>query len=183
MEKFFSVSVATLATVALMLLVVVPWLVILAAPLIIILSAPIAFMSYLAYRRRRKNISVLVVDDDPISVSVLLLALQHSGIRIHIATSGQEMLHQLKFSSYDLMILDQFMPDLTGERALTVGDDDPLLRNQIHGQVPVVFYTSYASDLIYPNFQKFAVKDVWIKGLPLSEMQFRLDQLVTELVA
>lgn len=182
MEKFLS-FIATVAYIgALIALVCVPWLLILAAPVILMMSAPVAFAAYLIHRRQRSwksKLHVLVVDDEPISVSPLLVALNDPKLEVNVVTSSHQMLDELRAKSFDLLFLDRYMPDMDGDKALQVGDLDPELQNQ----TPVIFFTSSADGLALQEYGKFHVRDVWQKGTPLLELRDRLRSVMTEIVA
>ena len=57
---------------------------------------------------------VLVVDDEPNIRSALARALSFAGYTVEEAGSGQEALELLQVNRYDLMILDMWMPELSG---------------------------------------------------------------------
>lgn len=183
MEKIFSVS-ATITYIAVLgALLVVPYLVILAVPLMLVLLVPAWVIGFILYRGQylsvKPKLHVLVVDDEPTSLSPLLVALNDTSADVDVVTSGQEMLKELKERSFDLLFLDRYMPDLDGEKALLAGDSDPDLQSQ----TPVIFFTSSADGLILGHYGKFQVRDVWQKGTPLTELRSRLQNVVTDIVA
>lgn len=183
MDKKFSILATVVYTAALVAFVCVPWLMILAAPLFLVVSAPFAFVTFLVHRRARmgsrSKLQVLVVDDEPISVSPLLVALNGPNMEVNVVTSSSEMLDELRQKTFDLLFLDRYMPDMNGDQALAVGDLDPELQNN----VPVIFFTSSADGLALQEYDKFRVRDVWQKGTPLLELRDRLRNVVTEIVA
>lgn len=58
--------------------------------------------------------TVLVVDDDPLIVNSIALALEHEGLAVLQATDGQSALQQAADKHPDLVILDVGLPDLSG---------------------------------------------------------------------
>lgn len=183
MDKFFSVTAAVGGTIALIALICVPWLVILATPVFLAISAPAAFVAFLMHRRQsrmRSRLQILVVDDEPMTVSPLLVALTHSDLDVNIVTSSHQMLDELRRKPFDLMFLDRYMPDMDGDKALSAGDLDPELRRN---NVPVIFFTSSTDGLALQEYDKFRVRDIWHKGISLVEIRDRLQNVMTEIVA
>ena len=58
--------------------------------------------------------NVLVMDDRQESIDLIQLVLEKEPVRFFAARSGQEALEQLKIRSYDLLLLDIIMPDISG---------------------------------------------------------------------
>jgi two-component system, OmpR family, KDP operon response regulator KdpE len=71
-----------------------------------------------SYSWERSNVMekkrILVVDDDPIIIELLVAALAEAGVEIYTATSGREGLQQFYAQRPDLVILDVMMPDMDG---------------------------------------------------------------------
>jgi CheY-like chemotaxis protein/phosphoribosyl 1,2-cyclic phosphodiesterase len=82
--------------------------------------------------------TILVVDDDPAIVKLLVLTLEGDGFRVLAANNGQSALDLARSVRPALLLLDWHMPGLSGvevTRALRL-DDDPHLRT-----MPVVVIT------------------------------------------
>lgn len=62
----------------------------------------------------RKNGHILVADDEPINVQILLNHLSLQGYEVSVATNGREVLNQVKQQAFDLLILDIMMPEMSG---------------------------------------------------------------------
>ncbi len=60
---------------------------------------------------------VLVADDNPVNVLVLKAMLEPYGVRADVAADGVEVLEALKIGTYDLILLDLYMPRLDGRGA------------------------------------------------------------------
>jgi DNA-binding response OmpR family regulator len=78
---------------------------------------------------------ILVVDDEPETVSLLGLTLSRAGYTVIKATSGRAGLDIAARERPDLIILDIMMPDLSGLDVLRA------LR-QIYAVPPVIFFTA-----------------------------------------
>ena len=79
---------------------------------------------------------VLIVDDDPMVCAAIEIYLERYGFDVTIADGGEAGLRALEDSSFDLMIVDIFMPHMRGfesirifhERAHHSADRDVRLR-------------------------------------------------------
>lgn len=80
-------------------------------------------------------ISVAIVDDDQITRNLLKAAFQAHQVESELFDSGLEFLVSTKHKTFDLVILDIFMPGVSGLDILTT------LR-QNHYQSPVIIYSS-----------------------------------------
>lgn len=63
---------------------------------------------------------ILVVDDDPLICSALRVWLEASGFAVVVADGGATGLNALACSSFDLMIVDIFMPHMNGFESVRV---------------------------------------------------------------
>lgn len=61
---------------------------------------------------------ILVIDDDPDSLSIIAEALRWEGYQVHTSISGSEGLQQIKSWSPDLILLDVNMPEMNGMETL-----------------------------------------------------------------
>ena len=57
---------------------------------------------------------VLIVDDDSISRKVLATVLKNWNMDVEVAVNGKEFINKLHESSFDLLIIDYFMPEMDG---------------------------------------------------------------------
>jgi DNA-binding response OmpR family regulator len=60
------------------------------------------------------EVTVLVVDDDPLTCELLQELLQPAGYRVETAENGDAALRRLERGDIDLMILDQMLPLVHG---------------------------------------------------------------------
>lgn len=104
---------------------------------------------------------ILVVDDNIVNIKVILSVLGKYGIKADMATSGEGCLNILNEKKYDLLLLDQLMPGLSGVETLH------LLRksNSINADIPVVCITAdFGADvrerLLAEGFQDYLAKPV-----------------------
>ena len=63
---------------------------------------------------------VLVVDDDPMVCMAIEIYLERHGFEVTIADGGEAGLRALEDSSFDLMIVDIFMPHMRGFESIRI---------------------------------------------------------------
>ena len=63
---------------------------------------------------------VLIVDDNDMNLEVISALLSDTKIRVTTAESGQECLEILKSETFDLILLDQMMPGMSGVKTLSL---------------------------------------------------------------
>ena len=71
---------------------------------------------------------ILVVDDDPLVCSAIRVWLEQRGFMVVVAEGGETGLGALNGSTFDLMIVDIFMPHMHGFESVRV----------FHGRAPTV---------------------------------------------
>ena len=81
--------------------------------------------------------TILIVDDTPANVSVLLDHLSQHGFKVLVAESGPSALMQAKHAQPDLLLLDVMMPEMDGFETCR-----RLKRNEATREIPVIFMTS-----------------------------------------
>jgi diguanylate cyclase (GGDEF)-like protein/PAS domain S-box-containing protein len=84
--------------------------------------------------------SLLVVDDEPFNLDMLSRRLIRTGFCVHVASSGREALRMASEFTYDLVLLDQMMPEMSGTEVLRA------LRSEAGTHaLPVIMVTAVAS--------------------------------------
>jgi len=114
--------------------------------------------------------TVLIVDDTPINLRVIVESLEGQGYRIVVATRGEEALKRADYVQPDLILLDVMMPDLNGFEICRRLKAQPGTRD-----IPVIFMTSLASveDKV-AGFSAGAI-DYVTKPLHVEEVRARVD--------
>ena len=82
---------------------------------------------------------ILIVDDNPINLSVLSQTLLSEGFQVRVAIDGENALDQVSYELPDLILLDVEMPVLNGFETCEQLKANPLTRD-----IPVVFMTALA---------------------------------------
>jgi CheY-like chemotaxis protein len=81
--------------------------------------------------------TILVVDDTPANLSVLLDALKNRGYRLLVARDGESALVRARYARPDLILLDIMMPGMDGIETCARLKADEQLRD-----IPVIFTTA-----------------------------------------
>jgi CheY-like chemotaxis protein len=58
--------------------------------------------------------TVLLVDDTPANLGVLIEVLRSAGYRLLVAEDGERALHQMRHAQADIVLLDVMMPGIDG---------------------------------------------------------------------
>ncbi len=97
---------------------------------------------------------ILVVDDDPMVCMALEVCLARHNFLVTIADGGESGLRALEDASFDLMIVDIFMPHMRGFESIRIFHERA-------PSVPLVAMSSYAfanADSPAPDFLRMALE-------------------------
>ncbi|MEW5957549.1 MAG: response regulator [Chloroflexota bacterium] len=83
---------------------------------------------------------ILIVDDTPANLGVIVDYLQHYGFGIMIARSGESALQKARYAPPDIILLDVLMPDMDGFETCR-----RLKADEATKDIPVIFMTSLIS--------------------------------------
>lgn len=83
--------------------------------------------------------TVLIVDDNPVNLGVLVEHLEDNGYRVAVAQGGEEALKRAEFVQPDLILLDVMMPGIDGFEVCR-----RLKANPDTKAIPVIFMTALA---------------------------------------
>ena len=124
---------------------------------------------------------LLVVEDNPAEQFSTCQLLQHDDIDIDVADSGSSALQALEQNSYDCLVLDLRLPDMTGFEVMERLRDNPVLRD-----LPVVVFTGRALSAeedaqLHAFARSVVVKDVESPERLLDETALFLHRVVSEL--
>ncbi len=114
-------------------------------------------------------ITILIVDDDQSIRNMLAIVLAREGYRTVEAESGSHALRRLQEDSFDLVISDIKMPDLSGIELLKK-------IKAILPELPVIMVTAYASAGDAVEAMKLGAEDYLIKPFNLDELKLVLQK-------
>jgi len=100
--------------------------------------------------KQRKTI--LVVEDDPDVLSVMVKNLELAGYRVITATDGMEGLKKIKSGGYNLVITDIVMPYVSGTGVVSVLKESephvPVIAVTGYGEIPETMAVEKKADLV-----------------------------------
>jgi putative nucleotidyltransferase with HDIG domain len=117
---------------------------------------------------------ILVVDDDPEAVRLIVKRLENEGYQIDIARDGLEAQKKVLALSYDLILLDVRLPEIDGLTVLSKV-------KEVRPETSVVMMTAYGSEDVAVEALKRGADDYLIKPLdedePLPTVRQNLEKL------
>lgn len=119
---------------------------------------------------------VLVVDDDPIEAEHARVLLEEVGIKVEVATSGQEALERMeiqhaKHKNYNLVLMDWNMPGMNGK------ETSAEINRLYDRETTVVALTAYNRDDIQEEAQSVGVHNFLTKPLYASNILDNFEQI------
>jgi DNA-binding response OmpR family regulator len=120
---------------------------------------------------------ILLVDDDPIALSLVQTALQLSEYEVDIASGGTAALKKLQQSHYDLMITDILMPDMMGDELIRKVREANLELPiiiwagaffKVDGEVAIISSSDYSVRIERRLFDEFLPKPSLIREMVVS---------------
>ncbi len=82
---------------------------------------------------------VLLVEDEPTNMRLVLAILNTQGFTVHTAINGIDAIRKAKNELYTLILMDIALPDMDGIEASRIIKTDPLYKD-----VPIIALTAYA---------------------------------------
>lgn len=120
-----------------------------------------------------KPYTILVVDDEPTNLKVLINMIQSLDYSVVAVNSGQEALEVLKHNSIDLIILDVMMPEMSGYEVCKA-----IRKEYSITELPVIMLTA-AGQLtdVLTSFQ-LGANDFLLKPVHLDELKARVESFI-----
>lgn len=114
---------------------------------------------------------IAILDDDATILEFVCTILTAAGHTCHPFDSGKEILHQLRRESYDILILDWQVPDLSGTEVLH------WVREKLSPTLPVLFMTGRSSEDDIVAGLAAGADDYMIKPIRRGELVARVNAL------
>ena len=117
---------------------------------------------------------ILVVEDDPDVLSVMVKNLEHAGYRVITATDGMEGLKKIKSGGYSLVITDIVMPYVSGTGVVSALKESaphiPVIAVTGYGEIPETIAIEKKADLVLSKPVRMSdLKEHVVKLLERSE--------------
>lgn len=117
--------------------------------------------------------TVLVVDDDPISVHLLEIILERLGFSAIVANSGAAGLEIAAQAHPDAIIVDDMMPTMTGGEMCRIIKDDPRLQH-----IPVILISAGTRVQNVSYVKKVGADHALVKPILSRDVFKMLDHLI-----
>jgi CheY-like chemotaxis protein len=119
--------------------------------------------------------TVLIADDDAVSMYLLRHCLTSAGFRVCCALDGREALAMMKDESPALVILDVMMPVMDGLEVLRHAKASPEL-----AAIPVIVVTSREQDSDILEAVKLGAADYLVKPFMPTELLTRVARIIEQ---
>jgi two-component system sensor histidine kinase/response regulator len=108
----------------------------------------------------------LVVDDNRLNSRLVQMFLGRLGVQVEVVDSGAQALEALKRVSFDLVVLDLRMPQMSGEQVCSIIRRVPGLE-----QLPVVAYTAHRTPDERARLQAAGFTDLMTKPMSFNDVK------------
>lgn len=108
----------------------------------------------------------LVVDDNRLNSRLVQMFLGRLGVQVEVVDSGAQALEALKRDSFDLVVLDLRMPQMSGEQVCSIIRRVPGLE-----QLPVVAYTAHRTPDERARLQAAGFTDLMTKPMSFNDVK------------
>lgn len=98
------------------------------------------FMTVTRDLMQEQSAQILIVDDTPANLELLVGMLQHCGYRLKVAVNGRMALDVAKIKPPDLILMDICLPEMDGYEVCRCFKNDFALNH-----IPVIFVSALAS--------------------------------------
>jgi DNA-binding response OmpR family regulator len=115
---------------------------------------------------------IAVLDDDPAQTSFVRETMSAAGHVCHIFSEGRALVQQLHRQTFDLLILDWVVPDLSGEEVLR------WVRSTLSERVPVIFMTSRGRESDVVSILNAGADDYVVKPVAAGVLLARVGSLL-----
>jgi len=120
--------------------------------------------------------SILIVDDEQQNVSVFHAALSAAGYNVVSAQDGKRALEAIKTHKFDMIILDEMMPDMSGNDVIKTIKENETTRN-----IPIIILTNYGDDELVKQAMAQGATDYILKyQMTPSDLAGKIKELVGE---
>lgn len=128
-------------------------------------------------RMMMQNVRALVVDDEPMNLTVAEGLLKYYGITVSTAASGYEAIQMCKDNEYDLVFMDHMMPGMDGVEAMR---KIRASRGQKENHLPIVALTANTMSTAREMFAAEGFDGFVSKPINLTELERVMKKVIPE---
>ncbi len=115
---------------------------------------------------------IAVLDDDSAQADLVCQTLSAAGHVCHAYGAGRELVRQLRRQTFDLLVLDWNVPDMSGEEVLR------WVRESLSERLPVLFMTSRGQESDITSILNIGADDYVVKPVPAAVLLARVGSLL-----
>lgn len=119
--------------------------------------------------------TILLVDDEPMIFEALSKALKTRGFNVEIAYDGLEAIESVKKIKPGLILLDLYLPKLSGLRVC-----ESLQKDIDTSNIPIIILSALDSDQNREAARGFGVKDFLSKPFKVEEVLEKIEKYMLE---
>ncbi|MBY9020919.1 MAG: response regulator [Candidatus Lokiarchaeota archaeon] len=135
-------------------------------------SIPIFFKEEIKQKTERSHYDILLVDDDPYTLRLLMAYFESQGVTCQGVTNGTKALEELSRSAPKLILLDIILPDISGYEICKKIKLDKKLKD-----VPVFYITAIPESEVSKRFKETGAEGYLRQPFKLSDFDRILDLL------
>ena len=122
---------------------------------------------------KKKNIKILLVDDEPDVIEIIKFNLDQEGYQVKTATNGSEAVKKAKKTFPHLIIMDVMMPELNGLQLCRIVRSDATMKN-----IPIIFLTARGETEDRIKGLEIGADDYLSKPFHSKELLLRIDKIL-----
>jgi DNA-binding response OmpR family regulator len=115
---------------------------------------------------------IAVLDDDPAQTDLVCQTLSAAGHVCHAFAQGRLLVRQLRRQTFDLLVLDWNVPDMTGDEVLR------WVRESLSERLPVLFMTSRGEEHDIASMLNTGADDYMVKPVSAAVLLARVGSLL-----
>lgn len=123
----------------------------------------------------KQNPSVLVVDDDEAFVALVRATFRRAKLEVIVAPDGATALATARLHRIDLVLLDQSLPDATGETVAAQLRQLPGMT-----QVPLIAVTGHHEEHVHANLRQAGCKEVLLKPIQRGQLRSVVERFLRQ---
>ena len=112
---------------------------------------------------------VLVVEDNPLNMELVLEILKSQGFSAFEAVDGEDAIHQIEKETFDLVLMDIELPGIDGMEVTRI------IKTK-YGNIPIIALTSYAMKGDKEKFLAAGFDEYMSKPIDLLQFMNRLEK-------
>jgi len=119
-----------------------------------------------------KNLKILIAEDHQVNQFFIISVLKKWNIEPDVVTNGKEAIEKLKSNKYDLILMDNQMPEMDGIEATLI------IRKNLKLNIPIIALTASAIKEVIDSCLQSGMQDYLTKPFKPKELYQKIIQLI-----